>query len=160
MINNQNIAVLSEKVAALEAAIKNAGIKLPSVTTDDNGKGLQVVNGAWATGSLIPGVINALDSTSTTDALSAAQGKALDEKITGLIRKGTITNTTNSSGSIVISSQTFRKILGIVITATSSTDNVISIGYTDDGTSFVNIKTQAGANVTSTEFTFDYYYIE
>lgn len=50
MVNSQNIAVLSEKVADLEAAIKNAGIELPEVTSSDNGKALQVVNGAWATG--------------------------------------------------------------------------------------------------------------
>ena len=54
MINNQNIAILSEKVAALEAAIKNAGIELPEVTDADNGKTLQVVEGAWATGEKIP----------------------------------------------------------------------------------------------------------
>lgn len=54
MVNNYDVAVLSEKVAYLEAAIKNAGIELPTVTEADNGKGLQVVNGAWATGSIIP----------------------------------------------------------------------------------------------------------
>ena len=54
MINTQNIAELSEKVAALEAAIKTAGIELPTVTTDDNGKTLQVVAGKWDTGSKIP----------------------------------------------------------------------------------------------------------
>ena len=81
MINTQNIAELSEKVAALEAAIKTAGIELPSVTTDDNGKTLQVVAGKWDKGNKIPGVVNALDSTSTTDALSAAQGKVLNDKI-------------------------------------------------------------------------------
>ena len=84
MINTQNIAELSEKVAALEAAIKSAGIELPEVTSEDNGKTLQVVNGAWATGDKIPevpSVINALDSTSTTDALSAAQGKVLYNKL-------------------------------------------------------------------------------
>lgn len=86
MVNNYNVAVLSEKVAYLEAAIKNAGIVLPEVTSEDNGKTLQVVNGAWATGNIIPtvpSVINALDSTSTTDALSAAQGKALNDLFTG-----------------------------------------------------------------------------
>lgn len=81
MVNSQNIAILSEKVAALEAALKNADIGLPEVDTSDNGKSLQVVEGAWATGSKIPEVVNALDSTSTIDALSAAQGKALDESI-------------------------------------------------------------------------------
>jgi hypothetical protein len=53
MVNSQNIAVLSEKVAALEAALKNAGVVLPEVTSSDNGKALQVVNGAWATGDNI-----------------------------------------------------------------------------------------------------------
>lgn len=54
MINTQNIAELSEKVAALEAAIKTAGIELPTVTTDDNGKTLQVVAGKWDKGMKIP----------------------------------------------------------------------------------------------------------
>ena len=81
MINNQNIAVMSEKIAQLEAAIKTAGIELPAVTTDDNGKALQVVAGKWDKGDKIPGVVNALNSTSTTDALSAAQGKALNDVI-------------------------------------------------------------------------------
>lgn len=81
MVNSYDVAVLSEKVAYLEAAIKNAGIELPVVTSSDNGKTLQVVNGAWAVGDLIPEVVNALDSTSETDALSAAQGKALNTKI-------------------------------------------------------------------------------
>ena len=78
MVNSYDIAILSEKVAALEAAIKNAGIELPEVTEADNGATLQVVNGAWATGAIIPGVINNLNSDSTTDALSAAQGKTLN----------------------------------------------------------------------------------
>lgn len=56
MVNSQNIAILSEKVAALEAAIKNAGIELPEVDSSDNGKALQVVNGAWATGVKIPAI--------------------------------------------------------------------------------------------------------
>ena len=85
MINNYDIAVLSEKVAYLEAAIKNAGIELPEVTTDDNGKTLQVVAGKWDKGNKIPGVVNVLDSTSTTDALSAAQGKALNDLFNDVI---------------------------------------------------------------------------
>ena len=99
MVNNYNEAVLSEKVAYLEAAIKNAGIELPEVTSEDNGKTLQVVNGAWATGSKIPGVVNALDSTSETDALSAAQGKALNEKFTE-IKKATVTATSDATGGL------------------------------------------------------------
>lgn len=54
MINNQNLAVLSEKVAALEAAIKEVGTGLPSVTGSDNGKTLQVVGGEWDKGATIP----------------------------------------------------------------------------------------------------------
>ena len=53
MINNQNIAVMSEKIAQLEAAIKTAGIELPTVTADDNGKSLQVVAGKWAKGVIL-----------------------------------------------------------------------------------------------------------
>lgn len=82
MVNSYDLAILSEKVAYLEGALKSAGIELPAVTSDDNGKTLQVVDGAWATGNLIPAVpavINALNSTSETDALAAAQGKALND---------------------------------------------------------------------------------
>ena len=85
MVNNYDVAVLSEKVAYLEAAIKNAGIELPEVTSEDNGKVLQVLEGVWATGSKIPGVVNSLDSTSTSDALSAAQGKALNDLFSNVI---------------------------------------------------------------------------
>lgn len=73
MINNQNIAVLSEKVAALEAAIKNAGIELPEVTGADNGKTLQVVEGAWATGALIPDAVTANPTGEITNDLTALQ---------------------------------------------------------------------------------------
>ena len=58
--------------------------------TDDGtfSKGTDVVcNGSsWAamTGQLHVAVINTLDSTSTTDALSAAMGKALDESKAGI----------------------------------------------------------------------------
>ena len=54
MINTQNIAEISEKVAYIEAALKTAGIELPSVTEDDNGKTLQVVAGKWDKGIVIP----------------------------------------------------------------------------------------------------------
>lgn len=79
MVNSYDVAVLSEKVAYLEAALKTAGV-LPEVSASDNGATLQVVNGSWAKGDEIPAIINALDSTSTTDGLSAAQGKALSDK--------------------------------------------------------------------------------
>ena len=74
MINNQNIAVLSEKVAALEAAIKNAGIELPEVTSADNGKGLQVVNGAWATGAKIPAPLPTVSGTDNGKVLQVLEG--------------------------------------------------------------------------------------
>ena len=130
MINNYDIAVLSEKVAYLEAAIKNAGIELPEVTTDDNGKTLQVVNGAWATGSKIPGVVNSLDSTSETDALSAAQGKALDDKITGIggtVYSKSITATTDANG---------------IITSDLSTSDYVYIG-TDLTASLITLAVNA-----------------
>ena len=125
MINNYDIAVLSEKVAYLEAAIKNAGIELPEVTTDDNGKTLQVVAGKWDKGNKIPGVVNALDSTSTTDALSAAQGKALNDKLT----PETYTITTNNSD-ITIARQYAAKIgrlfvFDIAFTTTEGTSNAV-----------------------------------
>ena len=80
MVNNYDVAVLSEKVAYLENALKTAGV-LPEVSASDNGAALQVVNGAWAKGDTIPEVINVLDSTSETAALSAAQGKVLNTSI-------------------------------------------------------------------------------
>lgn len=47
MVNSYDVAVLSEKVAYLEAALKSAGIELPEVTSEDNGDALIVRNGAW-----------------------------------------------------------------------------------------------------------------
>lgn len=73
MVNNYDVAVLSEKVAYLEAAIKNAGIELPEVTSADNGKTLQVVNGAWATGGLIPDSVTANPTGEITNNLTALQ---------------------------------------------------------------------------------------
>ena len=73
MINTQNIAELSEKVAALEAAIKNAGIELPEVTGADNGKTLQVIEGAWATGAIIPDAVMANPTGEITNNLTALQ---------------------------------------------------------------------------------------
>ena len=78
MINNQNIAVLSEKVAALEAAIKNAGIELPEVTGADNGKTLQVVAGKWATGGKIPTNSDDIDYDEDTTVTEAINEPALD----------------------------------------------------------------------------------
>lgn len=96
MINNYDVAVLSEKVAYLENALKAAGV-LPDVTASDNGSTLQVVNGAWATGDPIPEVINALDSTSETAALSAAQGKVLNTEVATKITVKTATGTITTS---------------------------------------------------------------
>lgn len=78
--NTWNPAQLNQRINEVEAKVA-AAVELPTVTTDDNGKALQVVEGGWATGSKIPGVVNALDSTSATDALSAAQGKELNNKL-------------------------------------------------------------------------------
>lgn len=78
MINNQNIAVLSEKVAALEAAIKNAGIELPKVTEADDGKTLQVIDGAWATGGLIPTTSDEIDYDEDTTVTEAFDEPPLD----------------------------------------------------------------------------------
>ena len=73
MVNNYDVAVLSEKVAYLEAAIKNAGIELPEVTSEDNGKGLQVVNGAWDTGAIIPDPVTANPTGEITNEVTALQ---------------------------------------------------------------------------------------
>lgn len=73
MINTQNIAELSEKVAALEAAIKTAGIELPKVTTDDNGKTLQVVAGKWDKGAIIPDAVTANPTGEITNNITALQ---------------------------------------------------------------------------------------
>lgn len=97
MINNQNIAVLSEKVAALEAAIKNAGIELPEVTSDDNGKALQVVNGAWATGAIIPTLPGVITETAKT---------AIGEKVSVTYTEYTYGRVTFVSGSITPSENT------------------------------------------------------
>ena len=117
MINNQNIAVLSEKVAALEAAIKNAGIELPSVTADDNGKTLQVVEGAWATGGIIPALV-ANPEGATTATLKALElnGVKYNFEDGARIKRQSFTSTTNAYGQTLI-------------TAASSDDKRIPIGY-------------------------------
>ena len=129
MINNYDIAVLSEKVAYLEAAIKNAGIELPGVTTDDNGKTLQVVAGKWDKGNKIPGVVNALDSTSITDALSAAQGKALDDKlkeVTSNLSDGSVDLSEYTSAYYTCPSDGY-----LVVNSNSSTTGVIRAKVSD-----------------------------
>ena len=55
---------------------------------------------AYATPDQIPAVVNNLNSDSTTDALSAAQGKALNSNFNNLIKAVTITGTTDSGGNI------------------------------------------------------------
>lgn len=57
MINNYDVAVLSEKVAYLENALKTAGV-LPEVSASDNGATLQVVEGVWAKGIDLPELPN------------------------------------------------------------------------------------------------------
>ena len=157
MVNNYDVAVLSEKVAYLEAAIKNAGIELPEVTEADNGKTLQVIEGAWATGSKIPGVVNALDSTSETDALSAAQGKALDDKITGLLKTKSVTDTTNQYGVIALNIRG-GYVLSAKVTGVNSNRTAIVFTYGTDW--FVSIKDPTNlSNMENTEFTVDVSYI-
>lgn len=46
-------------------------------------------------------VVNNLTSTNTDKPLSAAQGKALNSKITNIVKKETITGTTSSNGELV-----------------------------------------------------------
>ncbi|MBO7734814.1 MAG: hypothetical protein J6S67_19800 [Methanobrevibacter sp.] len=120
MVNSYDIAILSEKVARLEALLAGGGVALPEVTSEDNGATLQVVGGVWAKGDEIPGVINALDSTSTTDALSAAQGKALKAAIeSGEILSDTITATTTASGAVEVPTVSYDKIVGCHYSAES-----------------------------------------
>lgn len=69
MINNQNLAVLSEKVAYLENALKTAGV-LPEVSASDNGKALQVVNGVWATGIDLATAFSTLTDSVTPEAVT------------------------------------------------------------------------------------------
>lgn len=135
MINNQNLAVLSEKVAYLENALKTAGV-LPEVSASDNGVALQVVNGAWAKGDAIPEVINALDSTSETNALSAAQGKALSDKIGGLIKSKTVSVATNSGSGGTITVQTNIVVEKIISICLLYGDDLYYLLKTDDMSGF------------------------
>ena len=108
MINTQNIAELSEKVAALEAAIKNAGIELPTVTTDDNGKTLQVVAGKWDKGMIIP-ELPAVTSDDNGKALIVSSGAWSANNIPAEIKSGTLEVTLDSNGECItnITNQTF-----------------------------------------------------
>ena len=156
MVNNYDVAVLSEKVAYLEAAIKNAGIELPEVTSEDNGKTLQVVNGAWATGSKIPGVIDSLDSTSTTDALSAAQGKALKTAIeNGEVLSDTITATTTASGAVQVPSAGYSKIVGCHYVPESGQNGLVFYR----GDAYFTCLTNSLTPVSETSVTIKYYYV-
>ena len=53
--NTYNPAQLNQRINELEAA--GTGSNLPVVSSEDNGKALQVVEGSWATGDVIPEVI-------------------------------------------------------------------------------------------------------
>ena len=86
-------------MAYLEAAIKNAGIELPEVTSEDNGKALQVVNGAWAAGYVDAddtvysegvSVKDKIDSVITDSAITVTSGNVTDLAITGqhFVRNG------------------------------------------------------------------------
>ena len=109
MINTQNIAELSEKVAYIEAALKTAGIELPSVTEDDNGKTLQVVAGKWDKGIVIP-ELPAVTGSDNNNVLEVVNGAWSKNKVITKVSEivATATNTQVSPfgayGSLDISS--------------------------------------------------------
>ena len=142
MINNQNLAVLSEKVAALEAAIKSAGIELPSVTTDDNGKTLQVVAGKWDKGMVIPElpVVTASDDGKALQVVNGAwaTGKSLtpiEHSITHNSEEA-ITGGTGNCSAIEIAN------IGIVyidVMVTGTTPDWVKIGSIGDWEHLINV---------------------
>ena len=75
--NTWNPAQLNQRINELEAS--GTGSNLPEVTSADNGKVLQVVNGAWATGDEIP--VNANDYSGTEKVIGKwVDGKPIYEK--------------------------------------------------------------------------------
>lgn len=151
MARSYDIAVLAQKVEYLESA----GIELPKVTSSDNGKVLQVVSGKWKKGSKMPEVVNALDSESTTDALSAAQGKELNDNKIELVTLTNQTLTTNASGSVVIPDN--KRIVDFIILGTNA--YTYRLGNSGN-TRFIHIMDEAGTAIASTELTVNYSYIK
>ena len=151
MINNYDIAVMSEKIAQLEAAIKTAGIELPTVTADDNTTLLQVVAGKWAKGVKLPAITaddegKALNVNSSgawqvskigAENIPYDSTSSVKEKIPK-IKELTFTNKSNSDTSayyIALSTNLISdiddnatEILGLMLTGWSAIQNIISIG--------------------------------
>lgn len=106
MINNYDVAVLSEKVAYLENALKTAGV-LPEVSASDNGKALQVINGAWASGIDL------------TTAFSTLTDSVTPEVVTGFSLDPT---NVNSEGSTVIAYRIGKIIFVNILAITAKID--------------------------------------
>ena len=162
MVNSYDVAILSEKVARLEALLAAGGVSLPEVSASDNGATLQVVNGAWAKGDEIPAIINALDSTSTTDGLSAAQGKVLNDKIEaigGTIYKKHIQATTDANGIITSDLSTS----DYIYIGTNMTASLITLPINALSDSKIRIKVINSSDftpVTNTGLDDDFYFIK
>lgn len=76
--NTWNPAQLNQRINELETS--GTGSNLPEVTSADNGKALQVVEGAWAIGDVVP-QIKTKDVAITFSAVGKAQ---IGENITGI----------------------------------------------------------------------------
>lgn len=145
MVNNYDVAVLSEKVAYLEAAIKNAGIELPEVTEADNGKTLQVIEGAWGTGGFIPDQVTANPTGTITNDLAALQigtdkFNIIDLNLSNKISGFNVNASGDSSevgGSVTIDLSAFSRRLFVLVLS--------------DGLYIVNIWTSSGVLTTIKE---------
>ena len=117
------------------------------------GKYFHKANGERVQGSLsVPNVIDNLNSTSATDALSANQGKVLNEKIGLKVVKGNFDITTGNFGERTINSN--RDIIAVQC----DNSNIVGIPYNKGKVKFLNMTDMRAEN--NENITGYYWYVE